>query len=45
MLVRQEPWRVGDVVLYAAVVTWARIGARLPRAPRWERDDSSRTST
>lgn len=45
VLVRQEPWRVGDVVLYAAVVTWARIGARLPRAPRWERDDSSRTST
>lgn len=45
VLVRQEPWRVGDVVLYASVVTWARIGARVRRAPRWERDDSSRTPT
>ena len=41
-LVRGEPTRIGDVVVYAAVIVLARVRARFGPAPRWERDTSSR---
>lgn len=42
-LLRREPSRIGDVVVYVAVVAYARMRARRARGPQaWERDASSR---
>lgn len=43
LLVQREPLRATDVAVYLAVVSVARLRARLGSAPRWERDTSSRT--
>lgn len=41
-LVRRDPWRTLDVVVYLAIIAVARLRARWGPAPRWERDASSR---
>lgn len=42
-LVRRSPGRLGDVVVYVAVVAFGRVRARTARTTeRWERDTSSR---
>ena len=42
-LIHHQPLRVTDVAVYVAVISGARLRARVGSAPRWERDDSSRT--
>ncbi|NYF99029.1 glycosyltransferase [Janibacter cremeus] len=41
-LIRREPARIGDVVVYSAMIVLARLRARFGPSPRWERDTSSR---
>lgn len=41
-LVSRSPRRLGDVVIYVAVIAWARLLARIPTTQQWERDQSSR---
>ncbi|WP_289018294.1 glycosyltransferase [uncultured Ornithinimicrobium sp.] len=43
-VVRQQPRRLPDALIYVGVIAAARVRARLGATPRWERDVSSRTA-